>query len=368
MYWPITENEVMNSISRFEAKRKGSVLRQAVVLLWAVGFVVMAGDVRDAAAAPAKDESIGQTIYTSCCYPGTNVCTPFTLYYPYPLACAGQQANGELCLGISACNLPDGSCIEIDARCCDDAGGTVGDLTCPRSCCLLGGICDELSVGACVAAGGLPGDAGTDCSDPMATCGTRPCCVPTSHNVSGCENLDPADCAQHDGTDLGLGHGVLCVSLLDVDGDGVRDNCDNCVNYNPNQEDDDSDGHPDACDNCSPSDLYHDCIGTACSNPGQEDCDENEIGDICDPDFMDCDGDGADDCCDDDSDGDGVNDVDDACPFNHPLAHTDAAGRPLGDFDGDCDVDSDDEIIFDENLSLSPGCEDTSASCAPPAP
>ncbi len=358
----------MIRMSRVEAKLMERVLRQAVILLCIVGFVVMAGDVRSVSAAPAKDEYIGQTIYTSCCNPATNLCIPFTLVYPYPLACNGQQGNGELCLGISACDMPDGTCIEIDARCCDDAGGTVGDIACPQACCLLGGTCEVLSPMACATAGGLLRGSGTNCSDPMGMCGTRPCCLPVSADPSGCENLGYVGCIQAGGTDPGLGHGVLCEGLFDDDGDGVWNECDNCVNPNPDQEDDDGDGHPDACDNCSPTVPGHDCVDSACYNPGQEDCDDNDTGDICDPEFMDCDDDGEDDCCDDDSDGDGLNDVDDACPFNHPYAAVDAAGRPLGDFDNDCDVDYSDELLFDHNLGFGLGCEDTSASCAPPGP
>jgi len=161
--------------------------------------------------------------------------------------------------------------------------------------------------------------------------------------------------------------------LTDNDGDGVWDLCDNCENYNPLQEDDDEDEVPDACDNCSPSNPAHDCSGLGCANPGQEDCELTPtvgIGDLCDPDFSDCDGDSDDDCCDDDTDGDGVPDVDDACPFNHPSAYVDATGRPLGDFDEDCNVfgDNDDYWIFIHNYAFYQNCADTSASCvAPPA-
>ncbi len=305
---------------------------------------------------------------SSCCNPTTFECTSFTCNKFCTYLCIGLQATNEQCLGIAACNLPDGSCIEIDARCCDDAGGTIGGLICevPQACCKFDGTCEFITPSACAAASGMSRGAGTDCSDPAGTCGLRACCVGVSHVMSGCENHTFVSCVQHNGTDLGLGYGVFCESLPDADGDGVFDNCDNCDQFNPLQEDDDGDGFPDACDNCSPSNPAHACSGTGCFNPDQSDCDANGIGDICDTGFVDCDGDGTDDCCDPDSDGDGVPDVDDACPFNNPLNTVDANGRPLGDFDGDCFIGLFDYLTFIDNYTNSAGCTDTSATCVPP--
>ena len=60
----------------------------------------------------------------------------------------------------------------------------------------------------------------------------------------------------------------------DSDGDGVRDELDNCVVVaNFEQGDADSDGVGDACDNCPDQ-----------HNPNQADFDEDGLGDICDPD------------------------------------------------------------------------------------
>jgi len=58
----------------------------------------------------------------------------------------------------------------------------------------------------------------------------------------------------------------------DTDGDGVIDDCDNCVSdFNTNQANADSDNVGDACDNC-PNDP----------NPLQEDGDSDGLGDVCD--------------------------------------------------------------------------------------
>jgi hypothetical protein len=91
----------------------------------------------------------------------------------------------------------------------------------------------------------------------------------------------------------------------DTDGDGRGDVCDNCpTTSNSSQVDADGDGFGDACDGCpndpakqSPgacgcgnpetdsdgdgvADCVDNCVGTA--NPGQEDCNLNGIGDVCD--------------------------------------------------------------------------------------
>lgn len=62
---------------------------------------------------------------------------------------------------------------------------------------------------------------------------------------------------------------------VDLDADGVADQCDNCPQLpNPQQLDEDLDGHGDVCDNC---------VGVA--NPGQADAalDADGVGDACDP-------------------------------------------------------------------------------------
>jgi hypothetical protein len=83
--------------------------------------------------------------------------------------------------------------------------------------------------------------------------------------------------------------------VLDSDGDGITDLCDNCPGVpNPAQEDADLDGFGDACDNCpvvanrDQADVDSDTVGDACDNcrevfnPDQRDTDQDRIGDVCD--------------------------------------------------------------------------------------
>ena len=67
---------------------------------------------------------------------------------------------------------------------------------------------------------------------------------------------------------------ALAQGCSDLDGDGVCDVDDNCVNtFNPAQSDADADGVGDVCDNC-PFDA----------NPAQRDTDGDGIGDVCETD------------------------------------------------------------------------------------
>ena len=148
---------------------------------------------------------------------------------------------------------------------------------------------------------------------------------------------------QLDGLTIELANGSVATinfePFLDQDGDGVRDDLDNCpTTANADQVDADGDGVGDACDNC---------LITA--NPLQEDGDLDGVGDACDNcsttvnlDQADADGDGVGDACDNcqttanadqvDTDGDGVGDACDNCPSTaNPLQED-------GDLDGIGDV------------------------------
>ena len=100
-------------------------------------------------------------------------------------------------------------------------------------------------------------------------------------------------------------------SLPDIDGDGIEDASDNCMNVaNADQTDGDGDGFGDVCDNC---------IDVA--NADQVDGDGDGFGDACDncmdvanADQVDTDDDALGDACDGDDDNDGTPDTRDAFP------------------------------------------------------
>ena len=134
-------------------------------------------------------------------------------------------------------------------------------------------------------------------------------------------------------------------------------------------------------------DIVDNCPSTA--NPGQEDVDLDDAGNVCDTegpspnsnglgngddcsDGVDNDGDGlideADPACD--SDGDGVSDIADNCPSTANPGQTDSDGEGLGDVcdpcpaDTDCDADGHND--YDETLIGTDPADACGAACWPP--
>lgn len=160
----------------------------------------------------------------------------------------------------------------------------------------------------------------------------------------------------------------LFVNIRDTDGDGVRDDDDNCpLDFNPTQQDIDEDGLGDACD----PDIDGDELPNEKDNcpeffnPDQTNLDGDDLGDPCDDDVdgdgvnnkidnceftpnadqLDTDKDGEGDACDADDDNDGVLDVNDNCPTVTNPEQANQDGDAFGDA---CDNDRDNDGVPDE--------------------
>ncbi|MBE7505974.1 MAG: hypothetical protein HS101_06760 [Planctomycetia bacterium] len=147
----------------------------------------------------------------SCC-DGPNGC----INLPAGVSTCPDGTPGQLgpCQAELPCCLPDGSCQQLDPRCCEAEGGTVltGGTLCEGSiqaCCVqdpvLGPYCQDADPVCCVnLLGGMPQGPGTFCMgdldgngiddacQPPAQCGVNPAtgqCNPTQCPISGQECL-----------------------------------------------------------------------------------------------------------------------------------------------------------------------------------
>jgi len=172
-----------------------------------------------------------------------------------PLA-GGVVELGQTCQGDAACCLPNGTCQNADALCCElELGGLAipGALcTSDQKCCLPDGTCDFMDPLCCQALGGVsssgpPPCAQVGCCMPDGSCidtdpeccqqfgGTvqatlcepaEACCImPTAANPLGCLDTAPQCCNAAGGTPQGPGS--ACTGV-DGNGDGVDDACTRC--------------------------------------------------------------------------------------------------------------------------------------------
>jgi len=161
-----------------------------------------------------------------------------------------------------------------------------------------------------------------------------------------------ANCNERSDGELMLRLELAQQEEVDLDGDGILDNGDNCpYDRNPDQADRDDDNIGDICDNCANA-----------FNLDQVDSDDDGVGDACDkcpeePEtynkYQDEDG------CPDtlpvkDSDGDGILDNEDNCPYDRNPDQADRDDDNIGDVCDNCpnafnqdQVDSDDDGIGD---------------------
>ncbi|XP_033105232.1 uncharacterized protein LOC117107633 [Anneissia japonica] len=317
----------------------------------------------------------------SPCFPGA-VCfnTDSPPYYGCRDCPAGYEGDGEVCTNIDECTLAtpcwdSSTCVDLDPgyECggcppgysgetphgigLDDALNNKQECSDLDECAIGNTICDPLA--DCVNTAGsyycsycpsgylgngyIGCTDGDYCATGASNCHSNATCTSTGAGKFVCECNDGY-----------AGNGVFCG--VDSDTDGLpltnlpctdtsckRDNCPNIPNSG--QEDHDNDQIGDICDIDDDNDSIYDesdnCPYVA--NVAQTDVDSDGVGDDCDncpsdqnSNQLDTDEDGMGDACDNDDDGDGVVDGSDNCSLIANAGQVDEDGDGVGDACDNC--------------------------------
>lgn len=162
-------------IMNFEFERQ--IMRSSLV--YRMGCVSAALAVISVSGANTAEVLGAPEVPHAYCYPNGDCCAP-----PPGAACTlpgVDQGPFTTCLGDLACRMPDDTCVDADAMCCDDIGGTpvgpgtacLGDV----ACCKPNGSGDDVEELFCEDLGGISRGSGTTCADTDATCGIQACCI-----------------------------------------------------------------------------------------------------------------------------------------------------------------------------------------------
>jgi hypothetical protein len=177
----------------------------------------------------------------ACCYSNAagTFCLETTEDSCQTVLLGTYTGDGTTCLGAQACCLSDGSCLTIDALCCELLGGVPQgqgtQCTQNEACCFQDGSCQNLDPVCCVSLGGTPQGVGTVClgdangnqiddaCEPQEVPGA--CCL----EDGSCVLLLQADCIAAGGDFKG--GGTVCGG--DANNNGIDDICEN---WNPGDD------------------------------------------------------------------------------------------------------------------------------------